>query len=128
MVELQSTLETRFGVETRRCVWQQVRTVGDLRGLLLRVNPERWLLRAARHRAHRSDSAGSASSRPPARDDTIYPRWPWWPLVRWLRIGFLECVLVPLIWLLLGPRIGPPSSLPGPHCSIANHVTAFDVP
>ena len=34
MVQLQSTLETRFGLELDDAVWGQVRTVGDLRGLL----------------------------------------------------------------------------------------------
>ena len=34
MVQLQSTLETRFGMELDDAVWGQVRTVGDLRGLL----------------------------------------------------------------------------------------------
>ena len=34
MVQLQSTLETRFGVELDDAVWGEVRTVGDLRGLL----------------------------------------------------------------------------------------------
>ena len=34
LVQLQSTLETRFGVELDDAVWGQVRTVGDLRALL----------------------------------------------------------------------------------------------
>ena len=34
MVQLQSTLETEFGLELDDAVWGQVRTVGDLRGLL----------------------------------------------------------------------------------------------
>ena len=38
MVQLQSTLETRFGVELEDAVWGQVRTVGDLRGLLQRLS------------------------------------------------------------------------------------------
>jgi long-chain acyl-CoA synthetase len=33
-----------------------------------------------------------------------------------------------LIWLVLGPRIGPPVKLVQPSLLIANHLTAFDVP
>ena len=58
----------------------------------------------------------------------VFPRWPWWPVVRWVRIGFLELVARPLIWLVLGPRIGPPVELARPSLLIANHLTAFDVP
>ena len=34
MVQLQSTLETEFGVELEDAAWERVRTVGDLRGLV----------------------------------------------------------------------------------------------
>ncbi len=49
-------------------------------------------------------------------------------MVRWIRIGFLELVARPLIWLVLGPRTGPPVELAQPSLLIANHLTAFDVP
>jgi long-chain acyl-CoA synthetase len=49
-------------------------------------------------------------------------------VVRWVRIGFLELVARPLIWLVLGPRTEPPVKLAQPSLLIANHLTAFDVP
>ena len=39
LMQLQSALETRFGLELDDAVWGQVRTVGDLRGLLNRPPP-----------------------------------------------------------------------------------------
>ncbi len=61
----------------------------------------------------------------------VYPRWPWlWPF-RWIRIGFIECVVRPLVWLLAAPRYSRSKSpLPSaePMLIIANHVSAYDVP
>jgi long-chain acyl-CoA synthetase len=123
MVQLQSTLETRFGIELEDAVWEQVRTVGDLRALLQPDQPG----------AAPVGVVGSSSNKPlPAvsgrRPAVVFPRWPWWPVIRWVRIGFLELVARPLIWLVLGPRIGSPVKLAQPSLLIANHLTAFDVP
>ena len=118
MVQLQSTLETSFGVELEDAAWEAVKTVGDLRGLLFP------------HPATAGVVPVSAAS--PAiggqRAAVVFPRWPWWPVVRWVRVGFLELVARPLIWLVLGPRIGPPVRMDQPSLLIANHLTAFDVP
>ncbi|MGD0831429.1 MAG: AMP-binding protein [Terracidiphilus sp.] len=60
----------------------------------------------------------------------LYPHWPWLLPVRWLRIGFLEAVVRPLVWLLANPRVVAPE-LPGceaPMLIVANHVTAYDGP
>ncbi len=130
MVQLQSTLETRFGVELDDAVWGEVRTVGDLRGLLF----PRQAGAAAPGVVPESvpSSASETPAAPPVvpsqRPAAVFPRWPWWPVVRWVRIGFLELVARPLIWLVLGPRIGPPVELARPSLLIANHLTAFDVP
>jgi long-chain acyl-CoA synthetase len=126
MVQLQSTLETRFGMELEDAVWEQVRTVGDLRELLQRYQPG----------AAPVGVTPSSSSKPPValptvpsqRPAVVFPRWPWWPVVRWARIGFLELVARPLIWLVLGPRIGSRVKIAQPSLLIANHLTAFDVP
>jgi long-chain acyl-CoA synthetase len=130
MVQLQSTLETRFGIELDDAVWAEVRTIGDLRGLLQRYQPG-----AVPAGVVPEAVASSASETPAAfaaarnqRPGVVFPRWPWWPVVRWVRIGFLELVARPLIWLVLGPRIGPPVELAQPSLLIANHLTAFDVP
>ncbi len=122
MVQLQSTLETRFGIELDDAVWEQVRTVGDLRGLLERYQPG-----VAPEGLPRSSSEASPT-RPSQRLGVVFPRWPWWPVVRLVRIGFLELVARPLIWLVLAPRIGPRVALAQPSLLIANHLTAFDVP
>jgi long-chain acyl-CoA synthetase len=122
MVQLQSTLETRFGMELEDAVWEQVRTVGDLRGLLRRYQP------GAAPVAVPGSSGNSVPVVPGSRLSAVFPRWPWWPLVRWVRVGFLELVARPLIWLVLGPRVEPLVKLAQPSLLIANHLTAFDVP
>ncbi len=122
MVQLQSTLETRFAIELDDAVWEEVRTVGDLRGLVQRDRPGV----AAEGIPRSSPSVALPVPRP--RPGAVFPRWPWWPVVRWVRIGFIELVARPLIWLVLEPRIGPPVEIAQPSLLIANHLTAFDVP
>ena len=110
MVQLQSTLETRFGLELEDSVWGQVRTVGDVREML------------------QQPAIVSAEVRRVLPQQPSFPRWPWSPAVRSLRVTFLEAVSQPLVWLLLGPRVGRPAGLTQPSLLIANHLTAFDVP
>jgi long-chain acyl-CoA synthetase len=121
MVQLQSTLESRFGVELDDAAWERVRTIGDLRGLVGRYQPGV----AAEGTPGSSSGAPALATR---SSQTVFPRWPWWPVVRLVRIGFLELVARPLIWLVLGPRIGASAKLAQPSLLIANHLTAFDVP
>jgi long-chain acyl-CoA synthetase len=131
MVQLQSTLETRFGVELDDAAWEQVRTVGDLRNLLQRYQTGVVPAKAVPE-ASPSSLGENPPSPPPAvpsqKPAVVFPRWPWWPVVRLVRIAFLELVARPLIWLVLGPRIEPPVDLARPSLLIANHLTAFDVP
>jgi long-chain acyl-CoA synthetase len=132
LVQLQVALETRFGLELDDAAWQKVKTVGDLRGLLLRRQP--GLIRREESAASTEISAPPPSNRvpPPLRasqsEGAIFPRWPWWPVVRILRIGFLEAIMRPLLWLVLAPRIAPAVGLARPSLLVANHLTAFDVP
>jgi long-chain acyl-CoA synthetase len=123
MVQLQSTLETRFGIELEDAVWEQVRTVGDLRARLSRYQPAATPVGAVPETPSKPLPVVGSQ-----RLAVVFPRWPWWPVVRWVRIGFLELVARPLIWLVLGPRIGPPVKLAQASLLIANHLTAFDVP
>ncbi|HZD76055.1 MAG TPA: AMP-binding protein [Acidobacteriaceae bacterium] len=127
MVELQSTLEQRFAVEIPDDAWQQVRTVGDLRGL---IAPHAETSETAVTSPASSAAAQTPPSRAPVPDDTVYPRWPWSAPIRWLRIAFLECVSMPLTHLLLAPRVVRPHSIASskPMLIVANHVTAFDLP
>jgi long-chain acyl-CoA synthetase len=74
-------------------------------------------------------SAATPQSKPP-RTRFIYPQWPWWKPVEWIRIAFIETAMRPLVWLLANPRVkGPKTPLPhGPLLIVANHVTTFDGP
>ena len=131
MVQLQSTLETRFGMELGDPAWEQVRTVGDLRGLLQRHQPGLVAGGVVSQAIPNSSTETQAAPIPAVANQkpgVVFPHWPWWPLVRLLRIGFQELVVRPLVWLLLAPRIGPPVDLAQPSLLIANHLTAFDVP
>jgi long-chain acyl-CoA synthetase len=121
-VQLQSSLETQFGVELEDAAWAQVKTVGELRQTLHRFQPG---AAGVLHSASPRKAFAPAASRGEA---AVFPRWPWWPAVRWLRIGFLELLVRPAIGFVLSPRIGSRISLPRPSLLIANHLTAFDVP
>ena len=134
MVQLQSSLETRFGLELDDAVWGQVHTVGDLRGLLQQNLPARQQASGRRRLRLPCRRASVDGVQPPLpradseKEAAVFPRWPWRPAVRWLRVGFLEAVARPLVWLLLAPRIAPRTGLARPSLLIANHLTAFDVP
>ncbi len=131
MVQLQSTLETRFGMELDDSVWEQVRTVGDLRGLLQRYQPGVVAGGVVSQAIPNSSSETQMAPIPDVasqKPGVVFPQWPWWPLIRLVRIGFQELVVRPLVCLLLAPRVGPPVDLAQPSLLIANHLTAFDVP
>ncbi len=112
MVQLQSTLEARFGLELDDSVWAQVKTVGDVRDRLQQP----------------AIAPAEAGRVVPSKPVTVFPRWPWSTAVRLLRVCFLEVVSQPLVWLLVGPRIGSPVGFAQPSLLIANHLTAVDVP
>jgi long-chain acyl-CoA synthetase len=135
MVQLQSTLETQFGVELEDRVWERVKTVGDLRRLLHGNPAEAVSISPNKNRSAgfgRDVSTPRVQEASPAvssqRTSAVFPRWPGWVPVRLLRTIFLECIARPLVWLLLAPRIAPPISLIRPSLLVANHLTAFDVP
>jgi long-chain acyl-CoA synthetase len=132
MVQLQSTLETGFGLELDDAVWGQVRTVGDLRGLLSQ-GPLAPGVPGGSVTAGSMEVAPAAEGAPERlpvtkKDGAVFSRWPWWPAIHWVRAGFLEGVMRPLLWLVLAPRIAPRVPLARPSLLIANHLTAFDVP
>ncbi|HEX4583144.1 MAG TPA: AMP-binding protein [Acidobacteriaceae bacterium] len=128
MVELQSMLEQQFAIEIPDDAWQHTRTVGDLRSL---ITPQARTAEAAVS----TSPAQPPVSRRAVSDNSIYPRWPWSTPIRWLRVAFLECVSIPLTYLLLDPRIVRPHiirphviGLRKPFLIVANHVTAYDLP
>jgi len=60
--------------------------------------------------------------------DFVYPHWPWWKPMQWIRSVFLELIAQPFVWFLGDPRISVPRDLPvdEPMLIICNHVTAYD--
>jgi len=81
------------------------------------------------------DGAGRGEVAPAApveaeKPGYVYPRWPWWRPVAWIRSAFLELVAQPLVWFLAQPRVrGKLAQRDAePMLVIANHVTAFDGP
>jgi long-chain acyl-CoA synthetase len=106
-LELQSTLETRFGVSIADADFQKAQTVGELRELL----------------------KGSPALAP-RQGQHLYPQWPWTRVARAVRIVFLETIAMPLVALLAAPRVERDSTREpdGPVLIVANHVTLFDVP
>ncbi len=127
MVQLQSALETRFGLELDDAAWEEVKTLGDLRG---RLNGyQSGVVRTVPPDEHATSPIPTPVRVLPERSkEAVFPRWPWWPSVRLVRVVFIEVVVRPLVWLALSPRIAPPVALARPSLLIANHLTAFDVP
>jgi long-chain acyl-CoA synthetase len=132
MVQLQSTLETRFGIELEDAGWELVTTVGDLRRLLGRYQTGAVAGSPVGAPLPQEVSAPTTPEPLPARSsrrpEAVFPSWPGWGPVRLLRNVFLEAIMRPLVWLVLAPRVASPVLLARPSLLIANHLTAFDVP
>jgi long-chain acyl-CoA synthetase len=159
-VQLAAAIEERTGSapEAGNGTLDQVHTLGDLRHLIAPTSTaagappssgapglasETWEPQPAHLPAANPPLAGInaenlepqsplTDSRPdPAPSKYIYPHWPWWPPVRWLRTAFLEAVVRPLVWFLAHPSVVPAArQIPSgePMLIVANHVTAFDGP
>ena len=88
------------------------------------------------HDFSRADGSGQTTraSAPPTPDSRhyIYPHWPWWRLVQWMRSAFIELAMRPLVWFLANPRVVAPPDLGAgvsePILIVANHITAYDGP
>jgi len=127
-VQLQSALEQQLGIEIPDESLASVATLGELRALVG--------AQTAGPTTAANTGDAPAASHVEARaiaDGQVYPKWPWWPPVAWLRIIFIEAVMRPLVWLLAAPQVErsptplPRSSLSGsPLLVIANHVSAYD--
>ncbi len=137
-VELQSAIETRFGIELNDGDYQRVKTLGELKRLLQAPGPSVAAATTTLDRAPQGqdretfeESGANVPLEIRARSDPhTYPTWPWsWPL-RVVRFVFQEAVARPLVRLLAKPRVksdltAEPSE---PVLIVANHVTAYDVP
>ena len=134
-VQLQSSLESRLGIEVSDDEIAQVQTLGELRkiigaGLVEVAESPNQSVAESSHGAVQRAQPQTAVARA-AKDEALpYLRWPWsWPM-QVVRAVFLELIAQPLIWLLVAPRVVRESKKipPGPMLLIANHVTAYDGP
>lgn len=149
-VQLAAALEERLGGLPVEGELDRVHTLGELRELL--GSREQGIASRKPSAAEESavprpvaagaaETAGAiardghaADAKPiawPVGEETetyLYPRWPWWRPVAWVRSGFLELIAQPLVWFLAGPRVtGRPETAPAdPMLIVCNHVTAFD--
>jgi long-chain acyl-CoA synthetase len=103
-IELQSAIESQFGVEIDDAAYSRVNTIGELRGLL----------------------SGSAQSE--SRDENIYPTWPWSRLQNGIRVLFVELIVRPFVAVLANPRIERAEAPLKPVLIVSNHVSVYDVP
>jgi len=68
------------------------------------------------------------SARHAEKSEYVYPRWPWWGVVQWVREAFLELAAQPLVCALAKPRVVGHRMFSGgePMLIVCNHVTAYD--
>jgi long-chain acyl-CoA synthetase len=139
-VQLQSALEQKLGVELSDDAVATVRTLGELRELvtataggansLVEFSSEAEKPQVPRLLLSQEAAKGSARDDKfiQRADEHIYPHWPWWTPVRWMRIAFVELVMRPLVWFLAAPKVVCDlETFPnGPLLLIANHVTSYD--
>ena len=150
-VQLAAAIEQRLGIVSGSGLLEEVQTLGELRQLIAgESSPIAESASSSRQRSE-EDSASRAIEgfaraatapqapvpeqpvAPPVespRTHFIYPTWPWWKLVRWKRIAFIEAVMRPLVWLLAAPRVVRPQHLKTdePILIVANHISTYDGP
>jgi long-chain acyl-CoA synthetase len=153
-VQLAAALEERLADAPEEGSVDAARTLGDLRQLVGHTRAAEVRAESARE-AISEPEAGSESgpisavaaprqngsqvaSPPPLpqvpiaahreKPDFLYPHWPWWKLVQWIRSAFLELIAQPFVWFLGNPRVVAPRNLPvnEPMLIICNHVTTYD--
>ena len=138
-VQLAAAIEERLGIVSGSGLLEEVQTLGELRGLVAGDAAEAGTegpREQGNNRAGEGRVPAPAAPTPPAgpqepqRPEFLYPEWPWWKPVVWIRVAFIEAIARPLTWLLAAPRVvGPRQPLPGgPLLIVANHVTAYDGP
>jgi long-chain acyl-CoA synthetase len=150
-VQLAAAIEERLGMTPESGLLEEVRTLGELRRLVAGEGErERASLpilsveERGQDEARKLDGKSVTATGPeriaygsglededeaaPAK--YIYPRWPWLRLFQWLRTGFTEGVMCPLVDMLADPRVVAPHAPASdePMLIVANHVTTFDGP
>ncbi len=157
-VQLEAALEERLADATVEGAVDEARTLGDLRQLIAKQGSEVGDHGAAtaEHGSRTANctaqqgagipspagnqtpgvaasvksSGGSIGWAEPEKTEYVYPRWPWWAVVQWARVAFLELVAQPLVWLLANPKVvtPPQTDADEPMLIVCNHVTAYDGP
>ena len=159
-VQLAASVEERMGMVPESGLLEEVQTLGDLRRLVGGPQSQNGLHRApepepvaelssaapagvSKEAPETLESAGTEDSTavrqelqkdaqvlPAPKATYLYPHWPWWLPMRWLRAAFGETVIRPLTRLLAKPKviIYAPGKMESdePMLIVANHVTAFD--
>jgi long-chain acyl-CoA synthetase len=152
-VQLAAAIEQKLGMPPESGLLEQVQTLGDVRALVSghastasqeSAVPAPAFPPAANVPPRQEDESLPASATPPAsitvdaphaepaRTTHVYPRWPWWKPVQWIRASFIEAIMRPLVRFLAKPRVTAPRDLATkikePVLIIANHITAYDGP
>lgn len=132
-VQLAAALEERLGLEPAEGVLDGIETLGQLRRLLakdLTFDTAEKNSAASDPLAETPQNRGVSAAPAAAEPTYFYPHWPWLLPFRWLRTGFTELVLRPLVRLLAAPAVSRPERLEPdePLLIVSNHVTAYDGP
>jgi long-chain acyl-CoA synthetase len=152
-VQLAASIEERMGMVPQSGFLEEVQTLGELRRLLggpqsqngthpTNIGTDRGLTTGAgvsdeglegtvdAERQERAAVRQEPAVAPAPAATYLYPHWPWWLPMRWLRAGFGEAVIRPLTWLLAKPKVVHTTrekmASGEPMLIVANHVTAFD--
>ncbi|HWG20864.1 MAG TPA: AMP-binding protein [Terracidiphilus sp.] len=152
-VQLAAAIEEKLGVPPESGLLEEVQTVGELRAMVSGTTEKASSTAAApaipatapqapatappasvSHESAEAPQPSTQSAGVPAAEQRnyVYPHWPWWKPVQWLRAAFIEAILRPLVWLLANPRVTAPATLRSlsaePMLIIANHVSTYDGP
>lgn len=145
-VQLAAAIEQKLGMPPESGLLEAVQTLGELRALIAGGSsrkdtgsqtpiPATGVSVSATSLARTEPHLNAATEiAAPSSFTYIYPHWPWSKSVHWLRVGFIEAIMRPLVRFLAKPHIavqGSDASLQspsGPMLIIANHVTAYDGP
>lgn len=121
-VQLQSELEQRFGVALDDATLANLRTLGELRQQV-------GLSNQATATAVETVLLESVITQTRQQEKHIYPKWPWSLPALALRLCFIECIMMPLVWILAKPRVIREINAVETQRAmliIANHVTSYD--
>ncbi|MGA3046395.1 MAG: AMP-binding protein [Terracidiphilus sp.] len=159
-VQLAASIEERMGMVPESSFLEEVQTLGALRrlvggpqsqngsrqtaesglstelnsaggGIVSDENPEITVSKGTEEStAVRQEPQPEPQAVAAPKANFLYPRWPWWLPMRWVRAAFCETVIRPLTRLLAKPKVvsdAPEKMESGePLLIVANHVTAFD--